>query len=134
MIGRQPSISDPRFDWRDKGLVVQNSGIVTAAKDQGTCGCCWAFATIGTVEAAYARSNILLIAASDQYLLNESGKYFATSSGPYGCPGGWWVFDMLVPRAIPALSEAGVPRQDALPYQELPGSTPISASSFLTSW
>jgi cathepsin L len=119
-------VTDARFDWRDKGLIVQDTGIVTAAKNQQTCGCCWAFATIGTVEAAYARSDLRLISASEQYLLNEAGRQLGPVTGglSYSCNGGWWAFDLLVPNALSTLANPGVPKTVDLPYQLAPGVTP----------
>jgi hypothetical protein len=39
-----PATFPPEFDWRD-------AGIITAPKDQQTCGACWAFAATGCMEA-----------------------------------------------------------------------------------
>jgi C1A family cysteine protease len=101
----------PRFDWRDAGWVAQNSGIISRAKDQGTCGCCWAFATIGTFEGADALANLRLINASEQNLLDCAGAFMGASAAvPYNCPGGgWWVFDYVI--------QKGVATENAYPYQ-----------------
>src|SRR5271157_418675 len=94
-----PTPSLPKFDWREKGRIVQDSGIVTVAQDQSTpvsCGCCWAFATIGALEASYAKNNLLLIGASEQYLLNCAGDSLrSTINTSWSCDGGWWAFDLL---------------------------------------
>ncbi|MFO0891193.1 MAG: C1 family peptidase [Isosphaeraceae bacterium] len=120
---RTPTPQLPKFDWRDKGWIVRHSGIVTAAKDQsrpGNCGCCWAFASIGTVEAAYARSNLVLIGGSEQYLLNCTAPLLAaagTTGVPYSCDGGWWAFDVLTTKVTPR----GVPTAAALNYVAVQG-------------
>lgn len=63
------------LDWRQKG-------IVTGVKDQGACGSCWAFATIGALEGIIAtRGRKMLL--SEQNLVDCS-----TSYGNHGCQGG----------------------------------------------
>ena len=50
-------------DWRDKG-------VVTAVKDQGGCGSCWAFAATATMESHIALKTGLLFDLSPQELVS----------------------------------------------------------------
>jgi len=69
-----------RVDWRDKE-------VITAVKDQGQCGSCWAFGTAETVESHFAITHGALMDLSEQQILdctpnpNQCG-------GTGGCGGG----------------------------------------------
>jgi KDEL-tailed cysteine endopeptidase len=66
-------------DWRN------SPGVVTSVKDQGQCGTCWSFASIGTVEGAWAVSGhvkVPPVSFSEQELLDCSGT--VPDAGPYG--------------------------------------------------
>jgi len=58
-----PSHSHNTVDWRAKGAV-------TAVKDQGQCGSCWAFSAVEAVESAAFMSSGKLMALSTQQLIS----------------------------------------------------------------
>ncbi len=68
---------DPEVDWRTK-----NGGKVSPVKDQGTCGSCVSFATVGLIELiALIEKGILLD-------LSEADQHFCSVHGP-NC-NGWF--------------------------------------------
>lgn len=60
---------------------ARHSGIVPAIRDQGACGSCWAFGTVGVMEIAVRKSGAVLPDLSEQFLVscNREG---------WGCDGG----------------------------------------------
>ena len=63
------------------------TGIYTPVKDQGSCGSCWAFGTLGIMEAAYKKKYGTTLDLSEQYLVS-------CNTLGYGCNGGWFAFAM----------------------------------------
>jgi hypothetical protein len=63
------------YDWRAYGMV-------TPAKDQGNCGSCWAFASVGTLE-----SKILMMGRSP-YDISEQ-QQVSCNTAMLGCNGGY---------------------------------------------
>lgn len=71
--------SPASFDWR----TYQGYNWLTAVKNQGACGSCWAFATIGVIESFYN------IAMSNPNLnLNLAEQDLVRCSGAGSCSGG----------------------------------------------
>ncbi|XP_015791309.1 cathepsin L1 [Tetranychus urticae] len=63
-------------DWRTKGIVAE-------VKDQASCGSCWAFSAIASLESANAQKTGKLVELSEENLIECSWNY-----GNQGCNGG----------------------------------------------
>lgn len=66
-----------KMDWRDHGAV-------TAVKDQGQCGSCWAFSATEAIESGYFMAKQTLPILSPQQIVACD-----TKGGDYGCNGGF---------------------------------------------
>jgi len=101
------------FDWRTKN-------VVTPVKDQGQCGSCWAFSTIGNIESQWAIKGNNLTQFSEQLLVDCSHGCCSELNQTVcnsGCEGGWqWnaYFDIV--------SWGGVELETTYPYTGVDGS------------
>jgi len=102
--------SAAKWDWRREGKV-------TEVQDQGACGSCWAFTTVGAFEGTYAIENNDLTDCSEQEVLSCSG--IGT------CNGGWWAFDHLVENGTAGEADYEYEGQDSPCREEVP--TPYHA-------
>lgn len=78
-------------------------------KDQGYCGSCWAFATIGPHEILINIEDGITKDLSEQYLVscNEEG---------WGCDGGYWAHDYLMGKIPIGECDAGAVDEADFPY------------------
>jgi len=81
-------------------------GVFSTVKDQGQCGSCWAFSTIGSLEGAALKANGSANGKVDadgsitvSGLVPALSEEQVLSCNPWGwgCNGGYFAFDMLMP-------------------------------------
>ena len=71
-----PILTDQEnVDWR-------KWSVVNPVRDQSSCGSCWAFSAVSTVESAHAIKHGPLFEFSEQHLVS-------CDNSQYGCNGGW---------------------------------------------
>jgi cathepsin F len=98
------------FDWR-------TSGAVTPVKDQGQCGCCWAFSSVANIESLYYIKYRQVVDLAEQQLLN-------CDTYDSGCNGG----SMMNAFAY-LKSSTGLIKESDLPYTS--SSATCAISNFL---
>lgn len=100
------TITDVRFDWRDFGGV-------TPAKDQASCGSCWAFCAVSEIE-----SHMLIYDNRYEDLSEQQILSCITTGG--SCGGGWMyeAYDVFLNQG--AVTEACMPYEadDTVPCSE----------------
>ncbi|GAH46565.1 unnamed protein product, partial [marine sediment metagenome] len=93
------------FDWRD----VDGENWMTPVKNQGSCGSCWAFSSVGTVEGQY---NIFF--DWPEYDPDLSEQYLVSDCFTLGDCGGLWLSDW--PKVFEYIRDSGITDEACFPY------------------
>jgi C1A family cysteine protease len=109
------------FNWCD-------SGACTPVKNQGSCGSCWAFGTVGPLECNIKRKDRVTVDLSEQWLVS-------CNSDGWGCDGGWWAHDYHQWKTDPCGGTGAVP-EASFPYaaSDLPCNCPYPHDYLIEDW
>ena len=103
VIVEQPVLGLPAsFNWCA-------SGGCTSVKDQGRCGSCWAFSTVGALESNIRIQDGATRDLAEQYLLS-------CNTDGWSCGGGWWAHDYHLSKIPPGEPDAGAVYETDFPY------------------
>lgn len=111
----------PSYDWRAVGL--------PPVRNQGGCGSCWAFGTMGPLESQIMIQSGTAVDLSEQYLVS------CNTSG-WDCGGGWWAHDYHKWRIPPGETEAGAVPEVDFPYTatDAPCNSPYDKAYQIDNW
>jgi hypothetical protein len=110
-----------RFDWRDYDACP-------LPRDQGQCGSCWAFGTVGPLECNILIKDGELVDLSEQWLVS-------CNSDGWGCNGGWWAHDYHQWKPDPC-GGVGAPLEHRFPYRatDAPCDCPYGHDYLIDNW
>ncbi|HNQ25045.1 MAG TPA: C1 family peptidase, partial [Phycisphaerae bacterium] len=109
------------FDWRDYGGLPP-------ARNQGNCGSCWAFSTMGALECNIKVVDGVSTDLSEQWLVS-------CNSDGWGCDGGFFAHDYLQWKTDPC-GDSGAPLESNFPYvaYDAPCNCPYTHVYWITDW
>lgn len=121
-VGGEPLLSaEPPVSGLPGGVDWRKNGFVTAVRDQGNCGSCWAFATTGALE-SYALIRDRLSWTDD----NRAEEVLLSCSTAGSCNGGY------ISTASNYIRNTGLPPESYFPYTA--SSSDDSCSNALADW
>jgi hypothetical protein len=109
------------FDWRDFGGDPP-------VRNQGGCGSCWAFGTVGPLECNIKIKDGITVNLSEQYLVS-------CNHSDWSCAGGWWAHGYHQWMRDPC-NDAGAVMESDFPYaaSNLPCNCPYPHPYLIQSW
>jgi len=109
------------YDWRDYGGLPP-------VRNQGGCGSCWAFATVGPLECNIKIKDGIVVDLSEQWLVS-------CNNDGWGCSGGWWAHKYHQYKNDPCYETGAVFEAD-FPYaaSDLPCGCPYPHQYRIQSW
>ena len=117
-----PTLDIPdEYDWRDYDGV-------TSVKNQGSCGSCWAFGTVGPLECNILIKDGIEVDLSEQWLVS-------CNSDGWSCGGGWWAHNYHQFKTDPC-GGTGAVLEEYFPYQarNLPCDCPYPHDYLIDDW
>ena len=109
------------FDWRDQCSLPP-------VRNQGGCGSCWAFATVGPLECNIKIKDGIVVDLSEQFLVS-------CNNDDWDCAGGWWAHNYHQYKKDPCY-ETGAVMESDFPYaaSNLPCNCPYPHPYRIHNW